>query len=210
MKVCVDCGTELRHGAGTRVMVHMDKPDGGYDRVEMPACRRCALERRGYDCDECGQVHETNQAAYECCIGSTKAPDCRECGRRMEVGAAGYSPAEGQTITWAECECCPIAWGRFTGWELLDGEEPCKHVEHDGGDEGRLIADGGFETAEADWSRQITTKAGLDDLVTDLDVGMHNMWVDVRKEHPGFSGYESVTVDVTVRITANHENGGAQ
>lgn len=142
MKTCVDCGTELRHGAGTRVMVHMDKFDGGYDRVEMPACRHCALKRRGYECEECGQLHETQHDAYECCVGTRKAPDCIECGRRMAVGAAGYHPGRGPDITWAECECCPIGWGRFTGWELLDGEEPCKHVEGDDGDQ-RVITDGG-------------------------------------------------------------------
>jgi len=110
------------------VAVHMDKPDGGYDRVQMPACRRCALERRGYECEHCGQAHMDPGEAYDCCIGETKAPDCPECGRRMGVEAAGYSPSGGQTITIAECECCPVMWGRFTGWEMTD-DEPCKHID---------------------------------------------------------------------------------
>jgi hypothetical protein len=133
-RTCVDCGTELRNGGGTMVAVHMDREDGGYERVNMPACRRCALKRRGYECDHCGQLHETQRQAYECCVGRTKAPDCLECGRRLDVTAKGYGPVEGPTITFAECECCPVAWGRYTGWVQTD-DEPCKHVEDGDSDE---------------------------------------------------------------------------
>lgn len=131
---CVDCGTEIRHKRATTVEVFDHNDDGlGYTTYQAPACRRCALERRGYECDHCGQLHETNRAAYECCIGDSKAPDCPECGRRMEIGAAGYGPAEGMSITWAECECCPVGWGRFTGWEMTDNDR-CKHVDDNGGE----------------------------------------------------------------------------
>lgn len=129
---CVDCDREITRRTATRVMVHMDKPDGGYDRVPMYACRQCALKRRGYQCDHCGEYHETLLAADECCVGQTKAPDCQACGRRMSVGAKGYGPIEGETITWAECDCCPIGWGQYTGWEQLDGD--CKHVGGGDGD----------------------------------------------------------------------------
>lgn len=84
-----------------------------------------------------------------------------------------------------------------------------EHLLEGGDDEQEPVTDGGFETAESEWSRRITTKQGIDDLLTDLDVGVHNMWVDVREEHPGFSGYEAVTVDVTVSITGGRKNGGA-
>lgn len=125
---CVDCDRDISRRSSTMVAVHMNKPDGGYDRVRMPACHQCALERRGYECDHCSKLHMDMQGARECCVGSTKAPDCLECGRRMSVAAAGYSPHEGQTITIAECDCCPVMWGRFTGWEMTD-DGPCKHVD---------------------------------------------------------------------------------
>lgn len=127
---CVDCGTEIRHDRATTVRCLDHHGDGGYTEFQAPACRRCALERRGYECEDCGELHETQQAAYECCVGDTKAPDRIQCGRRMEVTAAGYSGLEGQTVTYAECECCPIGWGRFTGRDQLDGD--CEHV--DGGE----------------------------------------------------------------------------
>jgi len=131
MTTCVECGRELTRRAATTISVHTELPDGGYEFVPMPACSRCKLEREGIPCEECGELHRTHEAAYECCIGRTKAPDCPECGRRMAVAAAGYSAHEGQTITIAECECCPVMWGRFTGWELTN-DDACKHVEEAG------------------------------------------------------------------------------
>ena len=184
MKTCVDCGTELRNGAGTQVMVHMDDPDGGYDRVRMPACRRCALERRGYECDHCGQLHETQRDAYECCVGDTKAPDCIECGRRMEVGASGYHPVRGPDITWAECECCPIGWGRFTGWELLD-EEPCKHVEGDGDSERRVMTDGGQCTDGVEYLATVSSIGSGSDSIRCTTCGREAVNVDELEHRDG-------------------------
>lgn len=131
---CVNCDAPLSARETVEVQVHVDREGGGYDRIPMPACRRCWLDRHGVECGHCGELHRTNEAAYNCCVGKSKAPDCAECGRRMEVGAKGYGPLEGETITWAECECCPVGWGRYTGWVQTDGE-PCKHVEGDDRDE---------------------------------------------------------------------------
>jgi len=125
---CIDCGAEVRRAAASTVtaMSHFD--DGGYETFQAPACRRCALKRRGHECEHCGELHMDIEAAMRCCVGETKAPDCPECGRRMGVGAAGYHPDHGQEITVAECECCPVMWGRFTGWEMTD-DGPCKHLD---------------------------------------------------------------------------------
>lgn len=125
---CVDCEAPLSAREAVKVPVHVDREDGGYDRVPMPACRRCRLKRHGHACDHCGTLHMTIEAAYHCCMGVSKAPDCPECGRRMEATAWGYDPVEGQTITCAECECCPVFWGRFTQFDYTD-DEPCKHVD---------------------------------------------------------------------------------
>jgi len=125
----VDCGVEITRREATTVQCMDHHEDGGYTTYQAPACRRCALERRGVECSHCGRLHETGEVAYNCCVGESKAPDCPECGRRMGVGGAGYDPDIGMEITWAECECCPVGWGRYTGWEVLDGEDGCEHVE---------------------------------------------------------------------------------
>lgn len=124
---CYDCGTSLSPPDTIRAEVPIDLDEGGYEFVPVPICPRCDLKRHGHPCDHCGELHRDLEAAARCCVGATKAPNCTECGRRMSIGARGFSEIEGHTITWAECECCPIAWGRFTGWDRTDGD--CKHVE---------------------------------------------------------------------------------
>lgn len=64
----------------------------------------------------------------------------------------------------------------------------------------RVVADGGFRSTYSEWSRRITTKGGMSDLVTDLEVGLQNAWVDIRRQND-FGEYEPVTIDVTVTVT---------
>lgn len=131
---CYDCNRGVPYSAVERVEVPMDIEDGsGYDLVPVPVCYDCRLDMWGHECEHCGRKHMDLEAAYNCCVGATKAPDCRLCGRRMSIGAKGFGPVEGHTITWAKCECCPVGWGRFTGWTYLDGEQDCKHAEEEGG-----------------------------------------------------------------------------
>lgn len=125
---CYDCDAKLSAREVVRAEVPMDMHDGGYEFVDVPICRRCQLKRHGHPCDHCGELHMDLEAAYRCCVGVTKAPDCIECGRRMKIGARGYDPLGGDSITWADCECCPVGWGRFTGWTHT-GDEPCKHID---------------------------------------------------------------------------------
>jgi|GEM_PF-3678823 len=124
---CYDCDRELSGREAMTATVHADRPDGGYDRIDVPMCPRCHLKRHGHACDHCGELHRSIEAAMDCCVGVTKAPNCPECGRRMRITSRGFHPTFGQTITTAECECCPIGWGRYTRWTRLDGE--CKHVD---------------------------------------------------------------------------------
>lgn len=28
-----------------------------------------------------------------------------------------------------KCECCPVAWGKYTGWHYDDDADPCEHVD---------------------------------------------------------------------------------
>jgi len=64
----------------------------------------------------------------------------------------------------------------------------------------RMMADGGFRSTEDEWSRRITSEGGINELVTDLEVGLHNMWVDIRSQND-VGEFEPVTVDVTVSVT---------
>ncbi len=129
---CYDCGRETaRRNLQTREVIVTHDEGLGYEEVTVMLCSRCIGERFGYDCPQCGIRHDDKESARFCCERRpSEAPDCRQCGRRMTVGSASYDPATGTSVTWAECECCPVGWGAFTGWELLDGD-PCKHVETD-------------------------------------------------------------------------------
>lgn len=127
---CYDCGRELaRRDLQTREVV-VDHDCGlGYEEVPVPLCRSCIGRRRGYPCPQCGLRHDDKESARYCCRRRPgEAPDCPACGRRMERGAWGHSAATGPTVEWAECECCPLGWGRFTGWERLDGAK-CEHID---------------------------------------------------------------------------------
>lgn len=129
---CYDCEREIpqRHLQPTEVIIHHDE-GLGYDWVPVPMCGDCRRRRYGYDCPQCGCTYDSEDDAMFCCRRRPgEAPDCPECGRRMERGAWGYSPDGGPTVEWATCECCPVTWGRFTGWHQTD-DEPCKHVETD-------------------------------------------------------------------------------
>lgn len=132
MMVCYDCGREPAIGSFARREIHIDRPDGGYDRVPVPLCPDCIGRLFGFECPRCGAHYDDRDDAQYCCRRRPgEAPDCPHCGRRMARGAWGHSPTTGPTVEWAECECCPVAWGRFTGWHHQDDAEPCKHVETD-------------------------------------------------------------------------------
>lgn len=126
---CYGCDREIRHRRAKKAQVMEHQESGGYTTFQAPFCDRCFHERHGYDCPQCGITHENERDARYCCRRAPEeAPDCPECGRRMEVGAMGYDPMTGSSVTWAACECCPVGWGQFTGFEHTD-EEPCKHVD---------------------------------------------------------------------------------
>jgi len=66
----------------------------------------------------------------------------------------------------------------------------------------RAIADGGFESAETEWSRRVSSESAIRSLASDLEVGIHNMWVDIRGAKDMQTGeYDLVTVEVTVTVT---------
>lgn len=127
---CYDCEREVGRRNLQMTEVMMTHDDGmGYDWVPVPLCPDCIGRRWGYDCPQCGLTHDEKDDARYCCRRRPgEAPDCPGCGRRMERGAWGYDPARGNTVEWAECECCPIAWGRFTGWHRTEGDK-CEHID---------------------------------------------------------------------------------
>lgn len=69
-----------------------------------------------------------------------------------------------------------------------------------------VITDGGRPfgpedlIATNDWSRRVTTEGGINELVTDLEVGIHNMWVDIRSLND-FGEYDPVTIEITATVT---------
>jgi hypothetical protein len=67
----------------------------------------------------------------------------------MTVTAAGYDPADGFEVTVAECECCPVGWGQFTSWFLIDDREACEHMER-GRDHPSVSTDGGWSVDGTD------------------------------------------------------------
>jgi DNA-directed RNA polymerase subunit M/transcription elongation factor TFIIS len=65
---CYECEREVprRHLQPTEVMDHHD--DGlGYDMVTVPMCHQCRLERFGFECEDCGALHQDQLAAWRCC-----------------------------------------------------------------------------------------------------------------------------------------------
>lgn len=134
MMRCYDCAREPGSTPHSRREIVIDSPDGhsGYDVVSVPLCRECIGDRFGHECPICGVPHDSREDARFCCQRRPgEAPDCPHCGRRMQRGAWGTHADGRQTVEWAECECCPVAWGRFTGWHQQDDAEPCEHVETD-------------------------------------------------------------------------------
>jgi hypothetical protein len=129
---CWDCGErfERRRLVTREVMDHNDE-GMGYEMIRAKVCRACDLKRNGVECDTCGELHLDFEAAMQCCTGPEygDAPDCPECGRRMKATAKGYDPIDGPSITCAECECCPVFWGAFTGFDYTD-DGPCKHTDN--------------------------------------------------------------------------------
>lgn len=120
---CFECDRTFSRPLEQRE-IHMNKPEGGYDRVAVPLCPSCIGEMFGWDCPQCGIHHDTQEDARYCCERAPgEAPDCIECGRRMERGSWGYHADGRPTCEWAECEACGIGWGRFTGWHYPDEEE---------------------------------------------------------------------------------------
>lgn len=124
---CYDCEREAPRKYLQRREVVIPNPPGESGYVEAPVllCSECIGKRCGYNCPQCGVTHSEKENARYCCKRRPgEAPDCRECGRRMERGAWGVTASGEQTVEWAECEGCGIGWGRFTGWEQLEQEEP--------------------------------------------------------------------------------------
>lgn len=121
---CYDCGATFATLANVaRVSVHVDREDGGYDRIDVPMCRNCRKRRHGHDCPDCGQRYLLLEDAATCCSPAPReAPDCYRCGRRMERKSWGYGADGEPTVEWAECEDCELGWGRFTGWHQLDAD----------------------------------------------------------------------------------------
>jgi len=78
-------------------------------------------------------------------------------------------------------------------------------------DDDRLVADGGFHSEESAFSRRVSTRGGLEDLLTDIDVAMQNMWVDVREEIAGTGEYHPATVEATISVTGGgYETDGGE
>jgi hypothetical protein len=133
MRACYDCGVEPGSTSFARREIVVHHPNElGYDVIVVPLCRACIGRRFGHECPTCGLHHDTHEDARYCCQRRPgEAPDCPHCGRRMARGTRGAHADGRPTVEWAECECCPVAWGRFTGWHQQDDAEPCEHVETD-------------------------------------------------------------------------------
>lgn len=129
---CYDCDrTFPRRDLQTREVVVTHEDRSGYNELAVPLCRDCIGQRFGFDCPQCGITHDEKDDAIWCCRRRPEeAPDCTECGRRMKATAKGYD-SDGPHVTVAECECCPVMWGAFTGWGRKDDAEPCEHVDVD-------------------------------------------------------------------------------
>jgi len=137
----------------------------------------------------------------------------RDCGfealtqdhQNAEKGAEIHAEAFGHDVsteplmepkpTKLECHDC----GR-TDFETID--ELLEHECTDGGTGPVLMADGGFEHEESQFSRRVTTRTGLEDLLTDMDVAMQNMFVEVRDGLDDPNNQQPVTVQATLSITA--------
>ena len=66
---CWDCGESYDRADLQPHPVHIDHDDEpGYDRVDVPLCRRCRNARLPtYDCETCGSEYTAPEDAYTCC-----------------------------------------------------------------------------------------------------------------------------------------------
>jgi hypothetical protein len=128
---CHDCERTFETSLAMRD-VTIGLESGGYTTTPVPLCPDCIGERFGFDCPQCGVPHDDRESAKYCCQRRPgEAPDCVECGRRMERKSWGFTATGERTVDVAECECCPVGWGRFTGWTQLDDADPCQHIDTD-------------------------------------------------------------------------------
>lgn len=49
-----------------------------------------------------------------------RGPPCENCGEYTRADSFGWSPDMGETVDWAICDDCGLAWGPQTGWVDLD------------------------------------------------------------------------------------------
>jgi len=128
---CYDCGRETeRRNLQTREVIVSHDEGSATTRCRSCCARTVSASASATTARSVASVTTTRRApATAASVGRARRRLSRV--RPADVRrSASYDPASGTSVTWAECECCPVGWGAFTGWELLDGE-PCKHVETD-------------------------------------------------------------------------------
>lgn len=60
-------------------------------------------------------------------------------------------------------------------------------------------------SAETNWKRLVRDRSDIEELADDIEIGTHNMWVDIRSKDYGTGEYESVEIDVIVRVSERDE-----
>jgi len=63
----------------------------------------------------------------------------------------------------------------------------------------------GNASAETNWNRLVRDRSDIEELANDIEVGTHNMWVDIRSKDFGTGEYDSVEIDVIVRVSERDE-----
>lgn len=56
-------------------------------------------------------------------------------------------------------------------------------------------------SAETNWKRIVRERSDIEELASDIEVGTHNMWVDIRSKDFGTTEYEPVEIDVIVQVS---------
>jgi len=63
----------------------------------------------------------------------------------------------------------------------------------------------GNASAETEWGRTVRKRSDIERLASDIEVGTHNMWVDIRSKDFGTGEYNPVKVEVIVRVSERDE-----
>jgi len=102
---------------------------------------------------------------------------------------------------------CVVCGGVVFEWWDSETCRDCGQADDSSDNEQTTLTDGGLSSAETEWFRSVTSRDEIRRLADDIQLGTHNMWVDIRsRDDPGDVDYLPVSIDVTVTVTGHPDS----